>query len=196
MTAQVKIARYVNLSYLALACYALIIFFFSLNTAWTGDDINYRYSFCNGKVISSISDIIQSQYTHYFNVNGRSIAHALVQLFIPILGRTAFAFFNALMHILFILQIFKIAGVDKSNFRSMLTVIFLSMTAFITKMLPTCQIGFVWMFTITLFFLNIFFGNYKTPKSRVLTLPVLFILGILAGWSQEALIVGVGAALI
>jgi hypothetical protein len=52
------------------------------------------------------------------------------------------------------------------------------------------------MFTITLFFLNIFFGNYKTPKSRVLTLPSLFILGILAGWSQEALIVGVGAALI
>jgi hypothetical protein len=61
-------------------------------------------------------------------------------------------------------------------------------------MAPACQISYVWMWALVLFFLNIFFGNYKVRGSTPM-LVLLFLFSIIAGNAHEAINVGVGGAL-
>ncbi len=189
--------NHINWSYVVIALYAITIFFYSLNTAWVGDEIGYAYSFANGKPIKSLSDVFTSQYAHYFSINGRAVAHILVQIFIPLLGQVIFSICNTIVYCLFIFQIFKFVGIKKPSVMTTLTTIVLIIKVFKTFFIPTCQIGYIWMFTLILFFLNIFFKRYKYNRGPGwLRMTILFIISLLAGDSQEALVIGVGGGLI
>lgn len=57
----------------------VFVLFLLLNilTPLYADDYSYSFSFATGERINNISQIIPSQIIHYYNLNGRSIAHIL-----------------------------------------------------------------------------------------------------------------------
>lgn len=73
---------------------AVFAFLFACNglTLYMGDDYSYRYCFTDGRLIENVSQIIHSMRGHRYNMNGRLVAHALVQL----LGMAPLWVFDAL----------------------------------------------------------------------------------------------------
>ena len=66
------------------------------------DDYFYKFIFDgdNANVnmpITSLEDVMFSQYNHYFNMNGRAIVHVVVQLFSGMWGKPIFNVINSLV---------------------------------------------------------------------------------------------------
>lgn len=184
-----------------LAAVAVIIFLFSLNAVWLGDDICYRFVVSDGnwildidhpQPVENIRDLFASQIEHYFCCNGRFLAHTLVQLFCGLLGHVWFAVFNAAAWILFLLAILRSGGAAVAP-RQLLTALVMLVLSFTSLMSPTVQIGYIWMGALVLTFINVFLSRRRYKRWM---LPLLFLFGALAGNSQDAYCVGVGAALI
>ncbi|MGN0238066.1 MAG: DUF6056 family protein [Lepagella sp.] len=187
-----KNKKYYSITLLLLV--AVFIAYLSFQTVWLGDDIKYQYNYAHlDQRVSSFEDAIESQNYHYTHTNGRYLAHTLVQSFCGFLGQPAFAIANGLMYILFFLAIFRLCDVKLSNFKSVASIIVLGLLTFQTKMMPSCQIGFVWMFTFTMGLLILFFKSNLKPKAWLSTLSVLP--AIIIGNGQEALNIGVSVAL-
>lgn len=106
------------LSIAILSIVAIIIFIFSANCVWLVDDIHYQFNMSADshlQRINSVWDIFASQWEHYFSVNGRYVAHWLVQLFCGLLGQKVFAICNALIYIVYISFVIKLAGTNIKN---------------------------------------------------------------------------------
>ena len=181
-------------------CLISVVFFlwayyFSYRSQWLNDDIIYRFHFGTDEPISSLYDVFTSQVVHYFTINGRMIAHILVQISIALFGRTVFSILNGFVFVLFISLIMKFIGVHSYKWKNYLFVALLVVLGFQTKFVPTCQIGYIWMFTIVLGFLLLFF-NYADKKRTFVVNAFLLICSFLAGWTNEAIVVGVGFALL
>lgn len=186
---------------------SLLIVVISLTVCWLGDDIDYMFRIKTAiwdswGFIGSPADLVRSQWNHYLFVNGRVVAHILVQLFCGVFGQTAFALCNGAVWYVFLHLI--ATGVHpgsftshprlfardraKESFSSSLTVATLALLSFITKMMPTTQIGYIWMFTIILLWLSLYYSDRcSTPAGIIL----LTLFGIIAGNAQEALSIGV-----
>ena len=152
------------LSISVLAIVAIVIYIFSTNYTWLYDDINYQFNLAADSMyqrINSISDIFASQWYHYFNVNGRYIAHWIVQLFCGLLGQQAFSICNALAYIVFILLVLKLGGGDLKKPLAVLSTSLLTLISYDTIYGPAFQVGYIWMFTLVLLWLHIFF-NFST----------------------------------
>lgn len=178
---------------------AAVVFIVSLSVIWLGDDIDYCY-FISDSIwnssgrLTSISGFFASQGNHYMHVNGRFTAHALVQLFCGVLGKAAFATANALVYCAFIYLILKLSGIRRiaDNASAIVTCITVVLLTFVTKMMPTTQIGFVWMFALNLAWLRLFANHRHSSK---LGLVLICVLGVFAGNGQEALTLGLSASL-
>lgn len=176
---------------------AILVAAISWVTPWLGDDVRYGFSCTPGKLdiwINSIPQIIESQNSHWFLVNGRYVAHFIVQLFVGILGRPIFSIINGIVYIIFFLILSKTANVNLKNTKTFIALAAISLLSFETKFTPSCQIGFIWTFTISLFFLNIFLRNNSRPRKWQILLLAVF--SIIAGNGQEALNVGICCALV
>ena len=175
----------------------LFVLFFSQKALGLGDEITYGYNFKDGSQITSISDIVPSQIEHYKSINGRTLAHSLCQIYIPFLGKTAFAVSNALVWVALLLLMANLLSIKYDDWKMMALLASLIFIGFRTKFTPTCQIGYPWMFALVTAFLLVLrkFGKEqeKPWKSYNLIWAVPF--AFIAGWSQEALVVGVSAAL-
>lgn len=173
------------------------IWWMSRNAVWLGDDLDYKYRM-KGAIweswgyINTIGQYFESQATHYLHVNGRIAAHALVQLFCGVLGQECFAVCNGVMYSLFALLLSRAGGIRLDNTGGMLTAICISILCFVTKMMPTCQIGYIWGMAVNLVWLSAFF---REGRPSALKTAWLALSGIAVGNWQEALSVGVGAGL-
>lgn len=176
---------------------ALFVFAFSQSTLWLGDDITYNYSFKDGSKISSLSDVVTSQIEHYKSINGRTVAHFLCQLYIPFFGKTAFAISNALVWVALLLLMANLCSIKFADWKMMALLACLIILGFRTKFTPTCQIGFPWMFALVSAFLLILrsFGKEQQKTWRWYHLLWAAPFAFIAGWSQEALVIGIGVAL-
>ena len=179
------------------ACLAVFVLAFSLTSLWLGDDIIYDYSFKDGAQICSLEQVIPSQVAHYQVQNGRIPAHFLCQIYIPFLGQTLFAITNALVYVLWLLLLARLCQIRMDDWRMMALLSCLLILGFRTKFTPTCQIGFPWMFALVTAFLLVFrrLGGAGKPRWSSWHLLWAVPLSFLAGWSNEALVIGVGAAL-
>ena len=179
------------------AILAVLVFSFSQSALWLGDEITYNYNFKDGSQIISLSDIVTSQIEHYKTINGRTIAHALCQIYIPFLGKTAFAVSNALAWVALLLMMASLFNIKYEDWKMMALLACLIFLGFRTKFTPTCQIGYPWMFALVTAFLLVLrkFGKEQQNLwgwyNLIWAAPFAFI----AGWSQEALVIGIGAAL-
>ena len=179
------------------ALLAVFVFAFSVSALWLGDDIIYDYSFKDGAKITSFEQVIPSQVAHYHVQNGRIPAHFLCQLFIPFWGQTFFALCNALVYVVWLLLLARLCRIRPDDWWTMALLSCLLILGSRTKFTPTCQIGFPWMFTLVTAFLLVFrkYGGAETPRWSLWHLLWAVPLSFLAGWSNEALVIGVGAAL-
>lgn len=188
-------ARYRIAPYLIFTIISLVIALFSYYTVWLCDDLHYGYN-CSelhkNQPIKNLSDIIVSQNAHYFNTNGRYFAHCLIQLFCGILGRWPFALMNAIVYVAFICLLCKITGTNISNSKSLISMSIMALLSFMTKMMPSCQICYVWMFVVVLLWLYIFF--YKKDYNNWLICLFAGLLSVIAGNGQEGLSIGICAA--
>lgn len=193
-------------SLLLMAAVGVVIYLFCVENVWLVDNLFYKFKFDltyhefgNGRTlltdpIKNIGDIVQSQVNHYQSWGGRFVAQSLVQLFCSILGQKWFALFNAIIYISLLNLIMSIAGVDWRNFKSLLTVILLVFVSFITDMSPSFQINYIWMFTLALGFVKLFF-TYTNEKSMV-KIVFLGLYSFISGFGHEGLNVGIGGAII
>lgn len=181
-----------------LAC-AIVVAVMGAIVQWLGDDVNYRFFitdaiWTSSGDINSFSDLFRSQGNHWMYVNGRAVAHTLVQFFCAMVPKGAFVICNAAVYVAFIWLIARCAGVKRPlrHPMSVATIAVLLPLAFVTKMMPSCQIGFVWMFVLVLLWLRLFFSH---RRHGIFVSILILVLGFLAGNGQEALTIGVSAAL-
>ena len=107
---------------LALALVFLVIFFCTHETDLVADDYRYCFSYADGTRIESIRQIIPSMAAHRHSMNGRVIAHFLVQVFL-MLPKIVFDLANAAFFAALVWLICRLAGVGRmSNALLMLAV--------------------------------------------------------------------------
>lgn len=185
-------SRYVSILSLFLA--GCLIGFFSYDTFWTGDDIAFGYDFRNKQhFYKNIWEIIAGLKYFYVAGNGRVVAHFFGMGFSSLWGHTAFALCNGLMYIAFFLCIARLCKVSIKNYKGYLSIILLGLITFQTKMMPIFQICFVWMFTLTMAVLIIFFDYKRTYRGW--WWPVVGgLFAVVAGNGMEALNLGIAVA--
>ena len=82
-------------SWLALAAIFLLLFFCCHETDLVADDYRYCFSYADDSRIVSVAQILPSMAAHRYSMNGRVVAHFLVQLFL-LWPKTVFDLANAL----------------------------------------------------------------------------------------------------
>ncbi len=186
-------------SWAAMALLCALMAWMTSSVVWLGDDVDYGFVihdhvWTSHGQIESAGDIVSSQIAHYQNTNGRVVAHSLVQLFCGVLGQGMFTLCNALVYLIFAWLIVRFGGIRRpmSHPVAVATAAALIPLTFITKMMPSCQIGFVWMFTLTLAWLYLFVHKARAGWPASIGIALL---GLLAGNGQEALSIGLSAAL-
>ena len=177
---------------LTLFIIAIAMWVLNYLTPESGDDYWYKFIFVGKdidveKPIISFKDVMISQYTHYFYVNGRSVVHILVQLFTGILGKPFFNICNAVVFVLFIYIITHLcAKVTALNLLLASSFVILLYPTFgVTALWMTGSINYLWSSTaICMFLLSI--DQLKTKplnaKYVLWAIPCFF-----AGWTHEGI---------
>ena len=82
----------------------LLLLYCNLHTALVADDFRYCFSFADGSRMTALSQLLPSMAAHRRSMNGRVIAHALVQLFLmlpkPVFNVVNALFFAALVRLI------------------------------------------------------------------------------------------------
>ena len=182
-----------TIPYLLLLVVIMLLIYLCIYFPWLGDDTCYMFNFATGDLIKNFRDIIISQNEHYFCMNGRYVAHLLVQVFCGLSNHIVFAICNGLVFVMFVMITLRLAGVRFSNIALSIVGVVLCFLGFQTRMVPSCQICYMWMFTLTM--MVIWFYLYK-PQVKKCWWWILLPFCVVAGWGQEALNVGVCGAMI
>lgn len=91
-----------------LALIGAVMLLLNVHTPLMMDDYDYSFSWSTGERLAGLSDIAASQAAHYRLWGGRSVVHALAQLFLY-LGKPVFNIANTLMYLLLLLEIAMLA---------------------------------------------------------------------------------------
>ena len=146
--------------------------------------------------ISSLKDIFVSQWSHYFTWSGRAVSHTIIQLFLW-LGKPVFNIFNAAISVLLIMEIYWCAHKGKIS-----TQFNAGMVCWIAFMLWAFTPGFsgvflwisgacnyLWTAVFLLAFLLPYIRKYyafeKKLTENVFFTFLMFLMGVIAGWSNE-----------
>jgi len=179
-----------------LTVVTVVMYFINRFTPIFCDDWHYCFIFGTQTPIRSIGDILVSQWHHYFEfTNGRFIAHFFVQLFDGILGKGAFNVFNAIFFALFLYALAVVTSRDRKQYYKIVSVafilVFLLMTGFkyvFLWMSGSCN--YLWMAILLLFFHRLIERDDIPTRFNV---PLL-LYGFICGWTNEAMVVGLGGA--
>lgn len=180
--------------------YCYLLFWFGLIalgsnlTPYFAND--YRYFMVQGThdYVASFSDILVSQYAHYFEWGGRSVAHTIAQTLLwwgkPISGVA-----QALCYVTLILFIYYNAYGIRPTLRLRLMPIFVISLLLFAQTRAYGEVVFnivssanyMWTTTIVLMFLLPYRISmaHQVQMPSWLFLPFMLILGVLAGWSNE-----------
>ena len=101
----------------------LMMFVFNRMALFIFDDFLYLYSFADKTRIHSVAQIFPSMATHIQSMNGRTIAHFLVQLFL-LLPMWVFDLVNAGMFVLMIWSCCAMAGIKMRRSNLLCTAVF------------------------------------------------------------------------
>lgn len=148
--------------------------------------------------IKNVSDVLSSQYNHYFYGNGRAISHTIEQLFTGVIGVNAFYFFNTILFLATII-LFVRKYMQRGYYLPWLLAIiaFLYLFPYPSKLWYSINLAPNYLFPLSMTLL--LFYQYDKLKDRNIKASkiVLFsapIVGLLAGWSNEAFSVPVSGA--
>lgn len=180
--------------------FILILFFFSLvfllNLTYPLYADDWGYTFMTGseltQKISGFDDILYSQYNHYFEHGGRTVVHIIAETLLLIGGKTC-DFLNGLAYILFVWFIYRIANINKdinvSLFFMINIFIWFFQPAFSQTILwITGSANYLWGSLVIISFLFVYVKQFMNPiqeSPSPFKLPLMFLFGILAGWTSE-----------
>jgi len=134
--------------YLSLIVIAIPILFMNVLTPEWLDDYLYKFSMNNPQHrIENFNDVFSSIKAHYFNQNGRVIAHFIIQTFTSLIGKTLFNICNTIVFMVFLLEILCYTRLTKQTFAIWLTVIMLMLLMprfYETALWMTGSVNYLW----------------------------------------------------
>ncbi len=183
-----------------IALSALIVAFVSyLNfiTPLFADDFSYSVSFVTKKPVNSFTEILESQYLHYFTTNGRSVVHTLAQALLAI-GKPILNVINGVAFLSLILLICYHALGEMKRIRAWHIALVFACLWFVT---PHFGGSFLWIMgsanymyspQIILLFL-IPYNRFLRGKNKIsgkkscaiLFSVLMLVFGVCAGWTNE-----------
>lgn len=141
--------------------------------------------------IENLRDVLVSNYYHYFQVNGRFIPHFFLMTFDALLGKQWFNVFNALLFGLY-LHLLNLNFVkDRKN-----ALMGLAISASLTLCLMCgFRNEFLWMsgvFNYEFVAVLVLLFNYllNIEMHSKWWMPLLFLYGVVCGWTNEAVVIG------
>ena len=168
---------------LGLAFYTLMRFspFFS-------DDWNYYLIFGTDQPITTLRDIFVSQYNHYLLNNGRFVPHFFVQLFDGLLGKGLFNIVNTAVFLLFLVLLLRLGR--RTEWRLLPVA-----QALLLLLMPGFNNAFLWLsgsfnYLWSAVLLLLFYRLLTRDSFKACYSPLLFLFGVVCGWTNEALVVG------
>ena len=181
---------------LVLIALAVVVFALSVSAVWLGDDTFFSFHLGAGDWMTRIEglrDIIASQLSYYKTNNGRFVTHCMVQFFCAIGGQQLFAVCNAVVWVLFVLGMARVAGFSlRNNAAALCAIALLSFICFRTQFTPPCQINYIWAMTASMFVAHYYLNMKRISPWAVVPLVAF---SFLAGWGQESLSSGMAAAM-
>ena len=157
-----------NKAVVAVALYlGMFLFMLVLNvlTLYIADDFRYLYSFYDrSHRIESISDIIMSMRAHRYNMNGRLVAHTIVQFF-GMLPLWVFDILNALAYVLQIALVYQLGRNRAPRSNWMLAAIFCGMWLTCphysaVNLWQDGALNYLWSTVLALLYLRVFIREY------------------------------------
>ena len=191
-----------------------LFYLMNMYTPICGDDYLYSFyltpvaakSFFEGtsigfeQKISSFTDVIFSQYNHYFYVNGRTIPHILEQSFGGLWGENCFNLINVFAFLLLNMLVIWISGKrNLTKFGYWVAAVF-----FIWFLLPcpvdlflllSGALNYTWSAVLCLAFLLVYTKVRQMERVNWGVAFLLFLLGVISGWTHESLVIGISGAL-
>ena len=199
-----------NLSWQIIFAAFLIIFFLrNLLAPFVADDYSYKFIWDGagkGNLLNKIdpnrlqpvenfSDILFSQWQHYFSWGGRTVAHTLVQFFVTH-EKIFFDVANVFVFAALVLLLFKVGtGLPLRKMRKSYLILILAGIYFcapsliITTVWLTGTCNYLWMCTLEILFLLPFALKFRREnfwrEPPPWSVPAMALLGLVAGWSIE-----------
>ena len=176
---------------------AIIIYGLNHFTPMASDDWNYVFIVGTNDYIHNLWDVVKSQYNHYFLMNGRVTAQSLAQITDSFLSRGAFSVVNTLVFILFL---HAITINVTSEHHKLYHKIFPAAFVLIFLLIPEFNMDFLWLsgacnyLWVATLLLLFHYLLEKRNSTGIATLTMLFLYGIVCGWSNEAFVVGMAGA--
>jgi len=192
-----------HLSIAIILAYCCVVAVFAYYEIWLGDDAEYLYKAAESgfvgmsdEPVRTFGDVLESQWNHYFNINGRTPAHLLVQSFCALLGQTAFVVCNFIVYLIFFYLLLRCGRIPLSDVRGVLLAVVVFSISFRTSTGPSCQIGYFWVFCLAMWWMLKVQKYRDREKASTWGYVGLFVLALFAGWGQEALNVGICFAIL
>lgn len=192
----IKKVEHNKLIFLAINIVAFCAFLWiNIRTPLSGDDLIYQTIYGTGVPITNLSDILQSQINHYRMWGGRSVVHFIDQAFL-LVDKSWFNIANTVVFLLFVLLIYYYSLEKKvSNSFLLLEYILLWFTIptpINTIVWQTSSVNYLWGSTFILLYLLPYYKSWERldvkskSLSAVLQAIIMFICGVLCGWTIEA----------
>lgn len=169
----------------------LMMLVLNLLTPLIADDYSYSLGLDNTK-IDSIIDVLNYQWWHYFNWGGRTISHTIAQMFL-LFPKIAFSIINPLLYIALIYLTYLHIVRNRDKKPIYLILIHLTLWFVLPVFGQTClwligSCNYLWTTVLILWFLWVY--RQKNQKDSIARIVSLFLLGIIAGWTNENTAVG------
>lgn len=187
-----KISSKRNLYIIGIIIFTLIMILNTI-TPMVADDYAYMYSIYDYDLrITSIKEIVQSIHSHYYIMNGRSIAHFLVQLFL-LWGKPIFNIINSFIFLWLGILIYTFGNYKKRTNIFLYVIINMLMWIFIPDFGQTVlwldgACNYMWGTTAILSFLlvyRIYMQDQFKFKSGVWNLIMIFLGAIAGGYNEN-----------
>ena len=192
-----KIIEFLNKNQTKIILFIIFISMLILNflTPLLADDYSYGLNLAK-KRITGIIDIYNYQIWHYFNWGGRTVAHTFAQICL-IFSKAIFNIINSLMYTILVYLIYLHGQLNrKEKIEKNAYIIFLihlilwfSIPVFgqsFLWLIGSCN--YLWTTVIVLYFLWLFRKDLK--ENKWYNIVLMFLTGILAGWTNENTSVG------
>lgn len=180
---------------IVLALTGVAMLLLNLMTFVYSDD--YPYSFYldsdgvidTSRRISSVADVVCSQYHHYFFANGRLLANGLVQWFMSLDCRAVFGVCNALVFMGFVYLVQMVSGRRGWAYTLLVFVLLLALLRAFGEVFlwMSGSLNYLWAGFVNLAFLFVL----QRKKIPLAAIP----LALVAGWWQESFSMSVSVAL-
>jgi hypothetical protein len=174
----------------------VVLYALNYFTPMASDDWNYVFVFGTDERIQSLWDVVKSQYYHYHDWNGRVVAQSMAQIIDSFLPKQAENLLNTLVFFVFLWAI----GINVPRERKRLFQVIASAFVLIFLLLPEFNMTCLWitgasnyLYVASLMLLFHYMLENRSFKSWAV-MPLLFLFGVICGWTNEAFVVGMAGA--